>query len=74
MRIRETCRATHPDLTSTEQAKNMELILNQQVDLTFPTKSVRVSSQDLPYITGDIKKLDKYIKKVYKLKGKSSSN
>jgi hypothetical protein len=49
----------------------MELILNQQVDSIFPTKTVRVSSQDLPYITGDIKKLDKYVKKEYKSKGKS---
>ena len=50
-----------PDLTPTQQAETMERILNQQVDITFPTKSVRVSSQDLPYITGDIKKLDRYI-------------
>ena len=58
-----------PDLTPTQQT--MERILNQQVAITFPTKSVRVSSQDLPYITGDIKKLDRYIKKEYKSKGKS---
>ena len=49
----------------------MEGILHQQVDYIFPTKSVRVFSQDLPYITGDIKKLDKYIKKKYKMKVKS---
>ena len=60
-----------PDLTPTQQAETMERILNQQVAITLPTKSVRVSSQDLPYITGDIKKLDRYIKKEYKSKGKS---
>ena len=60
-----------PDRTPTKQPETMELILNQQVDSIFPTKTVCVSSQDLPYITGDIKNLDKYVKKEFKSKGKS---
>ena len=37
----------------------------------FPTKAVHVSSEDKPWITAEIKKLDKYVKKEYKARRKS---
>ena len=60
------------DLSPTEQAIKMENILNQRVEFQFPKKSCRVSNDDKPFINAEIKKLDKYVKKEYKQKGKSA--
>ena len=59
------------DMTPTQQAETMEKMFSDKVDNLFPVRSCRVSNSDLPYITAEIKKLDKYVKKEYKLKGKS---
>ena len=59
------------DLQPTEMALKMEEMCRRQVKLVFPTKSVRVSSQDKPFITCELKKLDKYAKREYRLRGKT---
>ena len=51
------------DLEPTEMAARMEELMRQKVDVIFPKKQVRVSSDDQPFITAEIKKLDKYLKK-----------
>ena len=60
------------DLSPTEQALAMEKLLYDRVEYQFPIKSVRVSSDDKSFITKEIKKLDKYLKREYKLRGKSN--
>ena len=37
----------------------------------FPEKSVRVSNQDAPFVTSELKKLQMYLKREYRVKGKS---
>ena len=59
------------NLNPTQQAFKMEEIMRHKVESTFPIKTVRVSNQDKPFITAELKKLDKYVKKEYKLKGKT---
>ena len=59
------------DLSPTKQALKMENMLNDRVDYQFPKKSCRVSNDDKQFINSEIKKLHKYVKKEYKLKGKS---
>ena len=59
------------DMDSTQQALKMELMLQVSVDAIFPTKRCRISSDDKPFITAELKKLDMYVKREYKLKGKS---
>ena len=61
----------HCELSSTEMASKMEDMLRQKVCVIFPTKTVRVSTEDKPFITAELKKLDKYIKREYKARGKS---
>ena len=55
----------------TDMAFKMEEKVRQKVQTVFPTKQVRISADDKPFITAEIKKLDKYVKKEYKLRGKS---
>ena len=54
-----------------QMAIQLEHMLRTKVNVVFPTKSVRVSNQDKPYITAELKKFDKYVKKEYKSRGKS---
>ena len=60
------------DLSSTEMALMLEERLRDKVNTVFPTKSVRLSNEDKPFFTAELKKLDKYVKKQYKLKGKTA--
>ena len=51
----------------TEQVLVFENIMNQKLDIIFPKKSVRVNPNvDLPFITADLKKLDRLIKREYR--------
>ena len=59
------------DLSPTQQAESMERILLDRVEHQFPTKSVQVSNGDFAFIMAEIKKLDKYVKREYKLRGKT---
>ena len=60
------------DLSSTEMALKLEERLRDKVREVFPTKSVRLSSEDKPFFSRELKKLDRYVKKEYKQKGKST--
>ena len=60
------------DLSSTEMALRMEERLRDRVKEIFPIKSVRVSNDDKPFISAELKKLDRYVKKEYRKKGKSA--
>ena len=55
----------------TQMALIVEAKLRQKVEVVFPIKTVRVSNDDKPFISAQIKKLDKYVKKEYKMRGKS---
>ena len=54
-----------------EQAQKISIILQNQVDKYFPVKKVRVSNIDKPWITNDLKKMDRWRKEEYKRHGKS---
>ena len=58
-------------LDLTQMALRAENILRDKGAKIFPTKSVRVSNNDKPFITAELKKLDNYVKKEYK-KGEKS--
>ena len=50
----------------TEQVLAFETMINEKLDIIFPTKSVRINpSIDLPFITSDLKKLDRQVKREY---------
>ena len=62
------------DLSSTQMVLRLEERLRDKVKSIFPIKSVRVSNEDKPFISAEMKKLDRYVKKEYKKKGKSAKN
>ena len=50
----------------TEQVLAFEKLVNQKLDVIFPTKSVRINPHvDLPFINSDLKKLDRLVKREY---------
>ena len=56
----------------TQQVLQFESIMKQKLDVIFPTKSVKINpSVDLPFITADLKKLDRLVKREYRKHGKS---
>ena len=57
--------------SSSEQADMLSIILQGQVDKYFPVKKVRVSNIDKPWITNNLKKMDRLRKEEYKRHGKS---
>ena len=59
------------DKSATEMALQMEERLRVKVKEIFPTKTVRLSNEDKPFFSAALKKLDKYVKKEYKQRGKS---
>ena len=61
-----------PELNPEEQDQILRTYLQNKVDQIFPEKKVRISSQDLPFITSEIKTLQKYLKREYKKRGKSA--
>ena len=50
----------------------MQSILQEQVNNMFPTKTVKISNTDKPWITAEIKKLDRWKKSEYRRHGRSS--
>ena len=52
-------------------ALRLENLCREKVTAIFPIKTVRICSDDKPFISAEIKKLDKYVKREYKAKGKS---
>ena len=59
------------DQTPTEQAQLLQEILSEKVEKFFPKKIFRVSRKDKPYITKELKQLDRAKKRIYKKHGKS---
>ena len=56
----------------TEEVLIFENIIQQKLDVIFPTKSVKINPcVDLPFITADLKKLDRLIKREYRKHPKS---
>ena len=60
------------DMSSSEQAKILSNLTEQQLNLMFPVKECRVSNTDKPWVTSEIKKLDRWKKAEYKKNGKST--
>ena len=58
-------------VSSTEQVLKFQEMVSNQLDKHFPTKSVRTTQQDKPFITFELKKLDKIKKREYRRHGKS---
>ena len=59
-------------ITPTEQVERLENLLNKKLKHFLPTKSVRVNPFiDKPYITAELKKLDRQIKREYRRNRKS---
>ena len=54
-----------------QQGLILQDLLQEQVNNKFPTKQVRVSNTDKPWITAEIKKLDRWKKEEYKMHGRS---
>ena len=58
--------------TPTEQVLSFENIVTTKLDNILPTKSVQINPFfDKPYITAELKTLDRQIKRVYRRQGKS---
>ena len=60
-----------PELCPEDQDAILRSALQYKVDQIFPEKKVRVSNQDVSFITLELKRLQMYIKREYKKKGKS---
>ena len=54
-----------------EQGRILSNILMEQTNKIFSTKSCRISNQDLSFVMSDIKKINMYMKREYRLRGKS---
>ena len=58
---------------NTDQQDNiLKNALEHKLNEVFPQKKCKVSNQDFSFITSDLKKLQKYIIREYKLRGKTS--
>ena len=58
--------------TPTEQVREFEDIITNKLNTILPTKTVKLNPFfDKPYITAELKKLDRQVKRAYKRHGKS---
>ena len=58
-------------ISPSEQVNIMQDLMNEKLDKYLPKKSARFTTQDQPYITCQLKKLDRRVKKEYSKKGSS---
>ena len=58
-------------LSPNEQVENFQAKVVTKLETIFPTKKIRISSSDKPYITSELKKIDRRKKKEYRKNGKS---
>ena len=58
--------------SSSDKVKVLELMANDMVDIAFPQVTTKISVQDKPFITAEIKKLDRARKKEFFKKGKTA--
>ena len=56
---------------SLEKVERLDEMVSEMVDIVFPMITVRKSSQDLPYVTAEIKLLDRRKKQEYRRHGRS---
>ena len=57
---------------TSKQALRLQNILSEKVEKFFPLKTFRISSKDKPYMTKELKQLDRQKKRIYKKQGLSS--
>ena len=57
--------------TISDKVNAFQSILTEKVDLNFPEKSVRMRDTDLPFITSELKSLDRRKKRAYRKNKKS---
>ena len=56
----------------TKQVETFQNIIQQKLDLIFPTKSVKINPwKDLPFINADLKKFNRLMKREYRKHSKS---
>ena len=56
----------------TEQVLRFEKMVQHKLDVIFPTKNVKINPNvDLPFITAELKNLDRLIKREYRKHSKS---
>ena len=60
-----------PEFSSEEQDQVLRSALQYKVEQIFPQRSVRISNQDVSFITAELKKLQYYMKREYNKRGKS---
>ena len=58
-------------MTPTEQAEELEKILNENLNKFCPVKEMRLGSQDKPFITAELKRLDRQKRREYQKRGKT---
>ena len=71
MIITEGWEEVRPDDTSSQQDKALQAVLGRILDSCLPTKTVRLRNTDKPYITNDIKNIDRRRRREYEKNGKS---
>ena len=54
-----------------DQAKYLQEILTEKVEKIFPQKTFKISMKDKPFMTKELKQLDRTKKRVYRKQGKS---
>ena len=60
-----------PEDSPTHQDKALQAVLSRMLDDALPTKTVRLRCSDKPYITQEIKKIDRRRRREYSKHGKS---
>ena len=61
------------NMSPTEQTAVFEKILNEKLDLFCPEKTMKVSSQDKPWINGELKAIARQKNREYNKRGKSAT-
>ena len=54
-----------------EQVEVMQNMMTESLDLIFPTKSVKLTQKDLPFLNANLKSLDRIVKREYNKHGQS---
>ena len=54
-----------------QQVEALQNLMTEKMDYIFPTKTVRITQKDLPFLNAELKKLDRLVKKEYNKKGKT---
>ena len=70
--LSESWESVYAATTPTLKVHQMRVILNEKVNQYFPVKTFKTSSQDLPYITAELKKLDRHKRREYAKHGASN--